>query len=73
MTCDLCNGTGYRMVDVGTATIPDYIEARCACNPAPTDAEYDDCGYPGETPYPADSTAPPGAPSKSRRISRRMS
>ena len=41
MTCDLCNGTGYRMVDVGTATIPDYIEARCACNPAPTDADYD--------------------------------
>ena len=42
MTCDLCNGTGYRMVDVGTATIPDYIEARCACNPDPTDEDYDD-------------------------------
>ena len=37
--CDICQGVGYVMQDVGTATIPDYIEVNCACNPAPTDEE----------------------------------
>ena len=38
MTCDLCNGTGYRMGDVGTAPTPGYPQARGACKPDPPDA-----------------------------------
>jgi hypothetical protein len=33
--CDICADTGYVMQDIGTATIPDYIEVPCACNPDP--------------------------------------
>ena len=40
--CDLCDGSGYVMQDVGTALIPDYIKVRCRCNPAPTDADAPD-------------------------------
>jgi hypothetical protein len=40
--CDLCQGLGYRMQDIGTATIPDFIEVPCACNPYPTDFDYPD-------------------------------
>lgn len=48
------------MIDIGTPMIPDYVEARCRCNPAPTDDDYlrshpwhdDRAGYPGETEYP---------------------
>ena len=47
MTCDLCNDTGYVMQDIGTATVPDYVEIPCRCNPAPTDADYDDSHVPG--------------------------
>lgn len=39
MTCDLCNGTGYVMQDIGTATVPDYVEVACRCSPAPTDED----------------------------------
>lgn len=39
MACEICGNTGYHLVDVGTYTIPDYIEVACRCNPAPTDAE----------------------------------
>lgn len=39
MTCDLCNGTGYVMQDIGTATVPDYVEVACRCNPEPTDED----------------------------------
>lgn len=39
MACPDCNGEGYVMQDVGTATIPDYVEIRCRCNPEPTDAD----------------------------------
>jgi hypothetical protein len=31
MTCQECNDTGIVMVDIGTATIPDYVEATCRC------------------------------------------
>lgn len=37
--CDLCNGTGYVMQDIGTATVPDYVEIRCRCNSEPTDED----------------------------------
>lgn len=65
--CDLCANAGYLMQDVGTATIPDYIEVRCRCNPEPTDADapdcrfpvYDDFGQPGETPDCAFDPTPP--------------
>ena len=39
MTCDLCNDTGYVMQDIGTATVPDYVEIACACSPEPTDED----------------------------------
>lgn len=30
----------------------------CACPPPATDADFDDCGYPGETDYPASIDVP---------------
>ena len=42
--CDLCGNTGYRMIDVGTATIPDNEEIPCECNPPATDADAPDDG-----------------------------
>lgn len=42
MTCDLCNDTGYVMQDIGTATVPDYVEIPCRCNPEPMDADAPD-------------------------------
>lgn len=39
--CPDCANTGYVMQDIGTATIPDFIEVRCRCNPEPTDADAD--------------------------------
>lgn len=61
--CKDCHGEGYVMQDIGTATIPDYVEMRCRCNPEPTDADAPDWrddrpAYPCETPYPADLTLP---------------
>ncbi len=40
MTCPDCAKTGYVMQDIGTATVPDYVEVRCRCNPAPTDEDW---------------------------------
>ncbi len=42
MTCPVCNDSGYLMQDVGTATIPDFVEVRCKCNPEPTDEDAPD-------------------------------
>ena len=42
MTCPCCANTGYRTVDIGTITIPDFVEVPCNCNPAPTDADAPD-------------------------------
>jgi hypothetical protein len=47
--CDSCQDTGIVMVDVGTATIPDYIEATCKCQLAWPSSEFD---YPAfDVPY----------------------
>jgi hypothetical protein len=43
--CDICADTGYVMQDIGTATIPDYIEVPCACNPDPFGTAYEDARY----------------------------
>ena len=49
MTCPDCANTGYVMQDIGTATVPDYVEIRCRCNPEPTEEErtyfYDALGW----------------------------
>lgn len=71
MSCDICGNTGYRRVEVPVFADGGYgdveqIEARCACNPEPTDEDYlslhpwhdTRAGYPGETPYPADLVLP---------------
>lgn len=38
--CDICQGDGYTMQDIGTATTPDWIEVPCKCNPIPTDTAW---------------------------------
>ncbi len=58
--CDICQGEGYVMQDIGTATTPDWVQVPCRCNRPPTDEDYlalhpwhdTRAGYPGETPYP---------------------
>lgn len=55
MSCNLCNHTGYLVVEVpvfadGGYSDVDQIEGRCRCNPEPTDEdapEYDDNWVPG--------------------------
>lgn len=52
MPCDLCANTGYIVVEVpvfadGGYSDVDRIERPCRCNPAPTDADYDDSHVPG--------------------------
>lgn len=46
MACDICQDTGIAMLDIGTATIPDYIETICVCQPPepdePSGTSYDD-------------------------------
>lgn len=37
--CKTCGNTGFLMQDIGTATIPDFVEIRCKCNPEPTDED----------------------------------
>ena len=44
--CAICQGTGYVMQDIGTATLPDWVEIPCWCNPAPTDEDYPDFDCP---------------------------
>jgi hypothetical protein len=46
--CDLCNHTGYRTAEVpvfrdGGYSDVEQIADRCACNPEPTDEDYDVC------------------------------
>lgn len=38
--CPDCADTGYVMQDIGTATIPDYIEVPCDCNPIASDTDW---------------------------------
>ncbi len=57
LMCDLCGNSGYIMQDIGTATMPDYIEIACRCNPEPADfdaAWYDHAGWFPDADYPAD-------------------
>ena len=42
MSCPVCRGSGYRTVDIGTITIPDFVDVPCRCNPEPTDADAPD-------------------------------
>lgn len=40
--CPVCKDTGYFMQECGTATLPDWEEVRCRCNPEPTDDDAPD-------------------------------
>jgi hypothetical protein len=48
--CPICNNEGVVLVDIGTATIPDYVETPCKCVWMPTDEDAPDWEPMGTTP-----------------------